>query len=288
MIAALACGWLADRGATRLGCRGWIAIQACAAALILPWLPNYFDHAPEFLTPDQSLKMLAGMPIGFTGGNSQTLTLCAAVIAVGLVPMAIVGLSRRAPEKWGPSWPVVAWLVVPPLLLFSYSQWVHPLFGPSRYNVFVAPAYLILLGRGLSRLKRVSALLIGSCLILAFSIPAAMRQIYSPRKADWRGAAAWLDKVRAEAPLVVISPREGEPFELEVARFYVASSRDVVPFREDYEHPSIGVPPDAKIALFVVPTRDGQPLRPVPQALVGSMINRPFFGLRFYVLAVEK
>ena len=41
--------------------------------------------------------------------------------------------------------------------MFAYSWAVRPIFGPARYHLFIAPAYLLLLGQGLSRLGPSSA-----------------------------------------------------------------------------------------------------------------------------------
>ena len=45
---------------------------------------------------------------------------------------------------------LVLWLVVPPTLLYVYSWIFSPIFGPARYTLFVAPAYLILVAQGLA------------------------------------------------------------------------------------------------------------------------------------------
>jgi mannosyltransferase len=289
MIAALAVGWAVDRRYTRLSARRWLAIQMLAAALIAPWSGNYMDHPPEFLTEDQSLKLLLGMPIGFTGGHSGTLALCVSVIGVGLLPMAVAGLSRRAPESRGPAWPIVAWLVVPPVLLFIYSRLAHPIFGPSRYNVYVAPAYVILLGVGLSRIKLVPALLIGLCLLLAFALPGTLAVMDEWRKADWKGAAN-LIQMRAPpgTPVILMSHREGETFELEVARYYLGATRQVVPYSEDERDILRGVADDPEFVVFVTPTRGGSPIRPIPRAIGRNRLRAGLLGFGLDIILFRR
>src|SRR5262249_5703163 len=106
MLVALGLGWLVDYQINKLRFRSWIAIQVVTALACAPWIANYFDHKPEFLTHNQSLKFLLGMPIGFTGGNSRTLMVLAAVILAGLVPFRIRGLTRNRAEAPQSAWPI--------------------------------------------------------------------------------------------------------------------------------------------------------------------------------------
>ena len=47
---------------------------------------------------------------------------------------------------------LLCWLILPPVALYLYSWRFHPVFGPARYTLFIAPAYLLLVASGLSRL----------------------------------------------------------------------------------------------------------------------------------------
>ena len=50
---------------------------------------------------------------------------------------------------------LLLWLILPPLALYLYSWVSDPVFGPARYTVFVAPAYLVLVASGLSQMPAV-------------------------------------------------------------------------------------------------------------------------------------
>ena len=54
------------------------------------------------------------------------------------------------PERWLAPVFLLLWLILPPSALYLYSLAAQPIFGPARYTVFVAPAYLILVALGLN------------------------------------------------------------------------------------------------------------------------------------------
>ena len=230
MIAGLAAGWLADRGRSRLRFKRWLAIQLGAALLILPWIVNYVDHPPEFTSDARALRFLIGMPIGFTGGDSRSLAIFGALIALALSPRRIPGLARASA---GGAWPIVAWLVVAPSMLFAYSQFGPSLFGPSRYNVFAAPAYFVLIGCGLSRLRLPMGLVVGGLLIVSLSLPELRAVVESRTRADWRGASEWLIANRPGSTVIVISPDKSDDRELRVARYYLRGNVRAVPMERD-------------------------------------------------------
>src|SRR5262249_7479028 len=132
--------------------RRWVAVHLAVAALTAPWIGNYLDHPPEFLSDPPSFRSLLGTPIGFLGGNSRVL--------LGLVGLIAWGIARRflrtghclCPSHRSMALAIIfllLWLIVPPLALYDYSWLAQPVFGPARYTVFVAPAYLILVALGL-------------------------------------------------------------------------------------------------------------------------------------------
>ncbi len=53
------------------------------------------------------------------------------------------------------------------------------------------------------------------------------------RKADWKSAAARLDRKYPGVPVVVIAPSPGPNLEVEVARFYLGDRRTVIPRCQD-------------------------------------------------------
>ncbi|MDB5352308.1 MAG: hypothetical protein JWN86_3555 [Planctomycetota bacterium] len=282
MVLALGMGWVIDRSRTRLGPRSWLMIHIAAAALVAPWIRHYFDHAPEFTTGRLPIKFLLGVPIGFTGGDSRVLIVFLGLLFLGLRP--IRGLSRY--PKPATAWPLVVWLAIPPIVLYAYSLVSHPIFGPSRYNVFVAPAYLILVARGVASLGRVTAALIGGYLV-QFVMTMAVLSIGDDQgvKADWRRAALILARDSPGAPVVVISPTPGRNFEFEVARYYLVDGRKVIPMSDSDEVLFDALGDNPGTVVFVASRRGEAPLGDVPEVLTShnrNVSNRDVRGLRLY------
>ncbi len=126
------------------GWRGWLSTHGAALLIAAPWISRYFDHAPEFLSGRLPIRFLLGTPIGFIGGNFMVLGGLAGVIVFGFFRRRgsrATFEDRAAPICLG------LWLVAPPVLLYVYSWIKSPIFGPARYTVFVAPAFLILVAR---------------------------------------------------------------------------------------------------------------------------------------------
>ena len=250
---------------------GWtlprfLSVHAGWIAAIAPWIMHYLDHAPESTSGRLPLRFLAGLPIGFTGGNSSTLAVFMCLILVGLVPWAIPGLSRRArQETW---WPLIVWFLAPPTILYAYSWIGHPIFGPARYNVYVAPAFCLLVGCGLARLRFLAQF------AMAWALPGfAMMGLMSEgdrhvRKAAWREAAEFLDKTAPSAPVIVIPPGPGRNFEVEVARYYLGDRRLILPMpgpTVDDALPKLG--PRPGLVFFTASLRNVSPVGAVPDEL---------------------
>jgi mannosyltransferase len=183
MVAALGAAYLAQHRRLRLSLRDWMAIQTLVALACLPWLPNYVDHEPEYLAGKPSIRALFGWVSFISGGTPLLLPVWFALIELGL-------WNGRRSQRIGPT-ALLCWFAIPPVLLFGYSVLKHPLIGPPRYVLFVAPAYLLLVARGavaLPRPARGAAALV--CLAAAVSM--LWGKIYDPTfefKHDWRGVA---------------------------------------------------------------------------------------------------
>jgi hypothetical protein len=203
------------------------------------------------------------MPIGFTGGDSRTLVIFLALIAIGLFPRPIPGLSKK-PQVAG-AWPVVIWLLLPPSILYGYSLVGHPVFGPSRYNVSVAPAYLLLIARGMSRMPWLVH--VGSGLALPSWMLIMGVQVALPTEpnAAWRSAAQFLDRRAPGRPVIVISPSAGRNFEVEVARYYLGPDRPILPMPDggvDAIDGALGFHP--KVVYVSASLREGSPVGRIP------------------------
>lgn len=121
---------------------------------------------------------------------------------------------------------------MPPLLLYTYSRVLHPIFGPSRYTLFVGPAYLLLVARGLSKLPwslGIIAAVAGAVLSGIMLVDEVYR---SDRYTDWRSVAAYLDRREPTATVVVITGTLFSSTELETARYYLEPQHIVIPWIE--------------------------------------------------------
>jgi mannosyltransferase len=235
MLATISLAGLVDNRQAFGGLRRWFAVHAAVAILILPWIHNYIDHPPEFLSDRLPLRFLLGTPIGFIGGNSLLLLGLVALIATGIFDQARdpAAVHRRAVPAL-----LVCWLILPPVALYVYSWLFHPIFGPARYTVFVAPAYLVLVAMGLSRLPEWARYPLGLVLVTLSSL-AVIPLAYDPNlKADWRDFAAQLTVTTSRHPdrsivVIVASADPKRNVEVETARYYLPAGCVAVAHTED-------------------------------------------------------
>ena len=220
--------------------RRWLAIHLAVTILILPWIGRYFDHPPEFMSDRLPLRFLLGTPIGFIGGNALLM-----LVLVSLIALGTIGRKRDSTQSTGEAMRISAillcWLIVPPVALYAYSWLFHPVFGPARYTAFVAPAYLVLVASGLSRLPAWASYptLLGLAIASAMALgPAA----YDPElKADWRDFALEVAERQSHDPLrklvvIVASPDSDRNVEVETARYYLQAGCEVIGLTEAQDH----------------------------------------------------
>ena len=291
MLGALALAGLIDLKACFGGLKRWLAIHIGAVLLSLPWFRYYLDHAPEFLTGTLSPRFLLGTPIGFIGGNS--------LVMVGLVLLIALGFARRVLVRdQGGRWHVVpkslkaygilhVWLIVPPVALYLYSWVSYPVFGPARYTVFVAPAYLILVASGLSRIHPWARYPLALALT-AISALALLPVVYAPDlKADWRGFSAEIFRSLVEHPrdtvlVIVASAGPDRNVEVETARYYLPEHCNVLGGEEATAERLESI--DPVDVYFAVGSRQGRPVIAVPARLGPYRFQeeRRFAGLIVY------
>ncbi len=288
MVGALGLASFLHRRAFQLSWRNWLLTHLAVAAAVVPWVGKYLDHAPESTTGLLSLRFLLGMPIGFIGGNFKTLLASSMLIAYGLC-----GLQRRDDgrhrivlERAASSASLLIWLMIPPVVLYAYSRIAHPIFGPPRYTLFVGPAYLILVARGLSKLAEplaLTAVVAGAVL----SGVMMMNDVYRhDLKADWRDAAAYLNRRDLTATVAILSADASGDTELETARYYLGPDRRLVSWtdRPDDSNPSRN-PTWVAISL-----RKGRPVTELPAVLtdhgfIRETVNFP--GLRLMRVGIN-
>jgi hypothetical protein len=226
MIAAHVAAYLATRAGLKLSWGGWLGAMALAAVLCGPWLGNYLDHPPDVTTARPPPRDLLAVPIEYIGGNSLMLLPMGLLVGHGWLQIGGGRARARTPRE---SLTFAIWFGAPIGLLYGYSWIGHPIFGPARYHLFVAPAYLILVARGLVVLPRGLALVLLG-LMAGLSAETLTRVGYAPGpRNDWRGVARWLDETgigRAE----VFVDTQGGPWpntQLEAARYYLAAKHTV-------------------------------------------------------------
>jgi uncharacterized membrane protein len=268
----------------------WLAVHATAAAVIVPWVGHYLDHFPEHLSGRLPIKFLLGTPIGFIGGNFITLA--------GFLVLAGFGVARHIRElpdndgmsdkSVGPTRdrsvaPVclLIWLTLPPLVLFIGSLVAQPIFGPARYTLFVAPAYLILVASGLSRLPTIARYPLAAGMA-GLSIASILLTVFDPEtKGDWRAFAAWMASETGHAPTVIVmSADPTHNVEVETARYYLPD-KDTVIGSEAVENRVIA---ESATVYLVVGSKRGRPVRDVPDHLgpYRFVADRSFPGLAVY------
>jgi hypothetical protein len=173
-------------------------------------------------------------------------------------------------ERWLAPAFLFLWLIVPPTALYLYSRLVQPIFGPARYTVFVAPAYLILVGLGLSRTPSVLRypLALGLTVLATLELGA---KVYDPEfKADWRGFAAALAARLADRPgdsvlVIVASTNPDHNVEVETAQYYLPARCTAIALEEAtterLDRTSAGE------VYLTVGSRRGIPARLVPERI---------------------
>lgn len=251
------------RSTFRLSPGRWLALHFGAALLVLPWIPQYVDHPPSYIVGQLPLRFLFGLPIGFVGGDFRVLLGCTLLIAIGLWGDCRSRRDSEAnpPDRRTASASLLIWFLVPPLLLYGYSRLSHPIFGPSRYTLFVGPAYLLLLTRGLARLPTFGKLAgLGGALALSGVLLGSM--VYAPDlKADWRSAAAYLDRHDPDAAIVVVNVRVDAP------KYYLGPGRKVVLMPADSNELAKVLGSESSNAWFAFEFLHGRPTSAVPTFL---------------------
>jgi hypothetical protein len=179
-----------------------------------------------------ALKYLLGLPIGFIGGDFRALALLAALVGYGILRRDRGEDERSRIRIDAPTATscLLFWFLLPPSVLYAYSWLAHPIFGPARYTLFVAPAYLILVGRGLAKLPWFAAWLAGLIATL-LSVALLPSLVFAPdRTADWRAAAATLARLdpSSREPVVIITADPTfDQSVIETARYYLGPRRPI-------------------------------------------------------------
>lgn len=141
-------------------------------------------------------KIAAGLAVALGQGVAAAPS---PIIAAALLALLLTGsllasgrlsrLGRGAALLW-------SWAALPPLLIYAVSL-VKPMYA-ERYVIWIMPALLLLLARGVAGLSRASRPLgaLALLLLLAVGLANGWRQMHTPLKADFRAAAAYVESQR--------------------------------------------------------------------------------------------
>jgi hypothetical protein len=264
MVAAHVLAYLLVRRSLVLRITAWLVIQFGFLLAIAPWLSRYLDHGTDYPLPLYSIRYLLAVPIEYVGGNGLVLLVCMLIIVAGLTSWDGGRLRLTHPLE---SQVLLSWLIVPPVFMFVYSQIRRPIFGPPRYHLFIAPAYLILLARGLMSFKPILRwTLAAGAFVLSFSL--LNSNVYSQVvKSDWRALARWLSHEKQQgnplassgAVTVVVHPSDRRfPYEqMNAARYYLDPPHRVIPA----DAPSAGEVGDPRAVTLDVDCLSAQQVR---------------------------
>ena len=254
----------------------WLITHLLAATFVAAWVGRYVDHAPELVMGRLPIRFLLGTPIGWIGGNFLTLPVCLLVVCAGLFRFrgpSIVPKKRSTLVFDHPALAVsfLAWLIVPVMLLWIYSRVSQPIFGPARYTLYSAPAYLILMARGMARLPRWAgcALALGATALAFSTLPSL---VYAPDlKADWRGTAIELGHMDPSGiePVLVVSNDPRQNLEVVTARYYLGKTRKAIALPApliDLDKIRRSVPPPSRFWL-AIGVKDGWLTSEIPDRI---------------------
>ena len=191
-----------------------LAIPALPYFALVGWWQLRLFTTPDFQTghPFVSLPtMAATLATAFSLGVARSPTPWA---IAGLTFLLLTGsiLGGRNVDGASPAYTwrsvraslmLLAWLLLPPLLLYLISL-SKPLYT-DRYVIWIGPALLILLAQGVIALARVWRPLgaVALAAVLAAGLLAGWRQMQTPIKSDFRAAAAYVEARRQPGDLLL-------------------------------------------------------------------------------------
>jgi mannosyltransferase len=286
MVIALMVGCVTLWPELRLSRASWLAMHASVGLLLSPWLLNYFDHRPQAFPRELTARLFLEWPEAFTGGNSEVAAAGVALLIFGIV----TSRRNRLAESEGARWPIdrvsgalLAWFLVPPVLLAVYSLTRHPIFGERRYLLFVGPAYLLLAARGLSTLpvKARVAVLLG---FLFFNVQALDRRVFNIYRPDVRTAASLVDSIDPGATVVVMGDQpRGLSICLKLYRDPALPS-PVIPILGLGESLRLGQDLPGEAAWFAIERPKDKPRASVPENLARLYVTDRTYELSYLTL----
>lgn len=182
---ALASRWLAVATAVVVLCAPEVVFAHRAGTGGISWI-----HEP-------TLSTLIHFPADLAGET---------ILAGILVVLACYGLAHAVinQREWKMGF-VIAWLVVPVVLVFAASKLGHPLFV-TYYLIIVLPAFLLLAAAGVASLSRRAPAVIAVGLLVAFSAVGIRDWYTRPSLENYRGATRHIVKGQRHGDGIVDYP----------------------------------------------------------------------------------
>jgi mannosyltransferase len=170
-------------GVRREALKRWLGLAGAVGLLFLPWLGPELEQVrlvrQGFWLAAPSLSTLGASFEAFAGSRLLLLWF-------GLLGAA--ALARRGEGRAL----LLLWMLVPVLVPFGLSQ-VGPAVYHTRYALAASLPLVLLAAQGLARLRPAALRLAGGLLLIGISLTAIARDRETPRKEQWREAAALLD-----------------------------------------------------------------------------------------------
>ena len=159
--------WTVGGRITRRATLGWIVAQAATAALFVPWLlfalPLLTNFQTDFFPRADLFEMLQRSLAAFSVGRVDSRLMPAMIdpsagtgLAIGFLLIFVLGLFQPAKESRADQidgrMVLAIYLFAPLLAIFLFSLWRFPIFD-ERYVLFLIPAFVLLLARGVDNLR---------------------------------------------------------------------------------------------------------------------------------------
>lgn len=218
LLIAVCAAWLAllwpDYRRRWLPFLGTLAVPALPYFALVGWWQLRLFTTPDFQTGHPFVPlpaMAANLATAFSRGvaSAPNIWLVAGLTFLLLTGSVLGGRSMAgagSPYAWrrlrAPLL-LLAWLLLPPLLLYLISL-SKPLYI-DRYVIWIGPALLILLAQGVAALAQVwrPVGVIALAAVLAAGLLAGWRQMQTPIKSDFRAAAAYVEARRQPGDLLL-------------------------------------------------------------------------------------
>ncbi|MDP2661163.1 MAG: glycosyltransferase family 39 protein [Dehalococcoidia bacterium] len=195
--------------------RSWLVAQVFVGVAFLPWagtlLQKYSTYSTPLPAPDLGnvlYQILASFGLGYTAGQAGVDPAqkdlspdhwIVLALALALLAVAICGLLRRklptSPEKGVLGRAFLSLYLAVPIVLIILLSWGQRYLEP-RYFIFAAPAYYLLMGRGMDSLFGRRSILGAMALFLVLGASSLSLHNY------YFDSTYWRDDVRGTAQFI--------------------------------------------------------------------------------------